>query len=271
MTLLKYIILGIIQGVTEPLPISSSGHIFILKHIFHTNIFNDLNFEIFLNFASFIAIFIIFYKDVISLINGFFKYIFDKKNRDMYYNEFKYSLMIVIGSIPVGIAGILFKNEIETFLNKIWIVGITFIITGICLIIVKNINGKKEDKDIGFKEAIIIGLFQKVALLPGLSRSGMTLVGCLIMKLNRESSLKYTFMLYMPVSVATFILGVKDVLEVGISTNMIIYYIVGMIMSGIFTLLTYKVLSDIVKRGKLWKFSIYLFIVGLIVLGLYLI
>ena len=269
MTLLKYIILGIIQGITEPLPISSSGHIFILKHLFNTSIFNDLNFEIFLNFASFIAIFIIFYKDIIKLINGFFKYIINKDKK--YFNEFKYSLMIIIGSIPVGIAGILFKDAIEIFLNRIWIVGITFIITGICLIIVKNINGKKSDNDIGCKEAIIIGLFQMIALLPGLSRSGMTLVGCLLMKLNRESSLKYTFMLYMPVSIATFILGVKDVIEVGISSNMLIYYIIGMIASGIFTLLTYKVFSEFVKKGKLWKFSIYLFIVGILVLGLYLI
>lgn len=271
MTLLKYIILGIIQGITEPLPISSSGHIFILKHLFNANIFNDLNFEIFLNFASFIAIFIIFYKDIINLINGFIKYIFNKNNRNKYYNEFKYSLMIVIGSIPVGIAGVLLKDAIETFLNRIWVVGITFIITGICLIIVKNINGKKDDKDIGYKEAIIIGLFQMIALLPGLSRSGMTLVGCLLMKLNRESSLKYTFMLYMPVSVATFILGVKDVIEVGISSNMLIYYIIGMIASGIFTLLTYKVFSEYVKKGKLWKFSIYLFVVGIVVFLLYLI
>ena len=271
MTLLKYILLGLIQGITEPLPISSSGHIFILKHIFNTNIFNDLNFEIFLNFASFIAIFIIFYQDIIKLIKGFFKYIFDKSNKDKYYNEFKYCIMIIIGSIPVGIAGILLKDAIETFLNKIWIVGITFIITGVCLIIVKNINGKKKDTDIGYKEAIIIGLFQMIALLPGLSRSGMTLVGCLLMRLNRESSLKYTFMLYMPVSVATFILGVKDVIDVGISNNMLIYYIIGMIMSGVFTLLTYKVFSEYVKRGKLWKFSIYLFIVGIVVFLLYLI
>ena len=92
----------------------------------------------------------------------------------------------------------------------------------------------------------------------------MTLVGCLLCKLNRESSLKYTFMLYFPVSVATMILGVKDIIEVGISSTVLIYYLVGMIFSFIFTLLTYKVLSNMVKNGKLWKFSIYLFIVGIL-------
>ena len=266
MTLLKYIILGIIQGVTEPLPISSSGHIFIFKQLFKTNVFNDLNFEIFVNFASFIAILIIFWKDVVKLITGFFKYIFNKDERDMYINEFKYCLMIIIGTIPVGILGVLFKDEIETTLSKTWLVGITFIITGICLILVKNIKGEKLDNDITIKDAVIIGLMQAVALFPGLSRSGMVLVGCLLCKLNRETSLKYTFMLYFPVSVATMILGVKDIMEVGLSTNLLSYYFIGMINSFIFTYLTYKVLSEIVKKGKLWKFSIYLFIIGIFVL-----
>lgn len=266
MTLIKYIILGIIQGITEPLPISSSGHLFIFKQLFKTDILNDLNFEIFLNFASFIAIFIIFWEDIVKLVSGFFKYIFDKEKRDKYIYEFKYCLLIVVGSIPVGIVGFLFKDEIETVLNRTWIVGIMFIITAISLIIVRNINGSKDDNSITFKDAIIIGLLQALALFPGLSRSGTVLVGCLLCRLNRESSLKYTFMLYLPVSVGTFILGVKDVIEVGLPTNMLLNYIIGMVFSSIFTLLTYKIFSEYVKKGKLWKFSIYLFIVGIFVL-----
>lgn len=268
MILLKYIILGIIQGITEPLPISSSGHIYILRNIFNTDMFNDLNFEIFLNFGSFIAIFIIFWKDIINLLNGFFKYIFNKELRKKYYNEFKYCMLILIGSIPVGIMGILFKDEIESLISEVWIVGLTFIITGICLLIVKNINGKKCDYDITYKDALIIGIMQAIALLPGLSRSGMVLVGCLFVKLNRSSALKYTFMLYFPVSVATMFLGVKDIIEVGMDFSVLIYYLVGMLFSVIFTFFTYKVLSEIVKNGKLWKFSIYLFIVGILVLVL---
>ena len=266
MTLLKYIILGIIQGITEPLPISSSGHIFILKELFNTNIFNDLNFEIFVNFASFIAILIIFWNDIIELIKGFFIYVFNKKERKKYSNIFQYALMIIIGSIPVGIVGILFKDSIESTLTRTWIVGIMFIVTAISLVLVRNIDGKKTDYDITIKDAIIIGLFQVVALFPGLSRSGMVLVGCLLCKLSRDTSLKYTFMLYFPVSIATFVLGVKDIIEVGFSANLLIYYFVGMINSFIFTLLTFRVLSNSVKKGSLWKYSIYLLIVGLFVL-----
>lgn len=266
MTLLKYIILGIIQGITEPLPVSSSGHLFIFKQLFNTDILNDLNFEIFLNFASFLAIVIIFWNDLVKLIVGFFKYIFDTNNRENYKNEFKYCLLIVIGSIPVGIVGFLFKDEIESLLSNAWMVGIAFIITAVLLIIVRNIKGKKNDYDITYKDALIIGFIQMVTLFPGLSRSGTVLVGCLLCKLSRKASLKYTFMLYLPVSVGTFILGVKDVIEIGIESNMLINYIIGMIFSGIFTLLTYKYLSEIVKRGKLMYFSIYLFIVGIFVL-----
>lgn len=264
MTLLKYIILGIIQGITEPLPISSSGHIFIVKELFKTSFFNDLNFEIFVNFASFIAILIIFWKDVIKLIKGFFGYIFNRDKNS--FNDFKYCLLIIIGSIPVGILGVLFKDEIETTLNKTWIVGIMFIVTAIALLLVKNSNGKKGDYEITYKDAVIIGLMQAIALFPGLSRSGMTLVGCLLCKLDRETSLKYAFMLYFPVSMATIVLGVKDVMEAQISGSILGYYFVGMLFAFIFTYFTYKILSDIVKRGKLWKFSIYLFIIGILTL-----
>ena len=175
-------------------------------------------------------------------------------------------MLIVIGSIPVGILGVLFKDEIETTLSKTWIVGIMFIVTAFALLLVKNIKGNKTDYDITYKDAIIIGLIQGVALFPGLSRSGMVLVGCLLCRLNREASLKYTFMLYFPVSIATMLLGVKDVISSEISNALIIYYLVGMIFSFIFTYFFYKVLSNMVKNGKLWKFSIYLFIIGIFVL-----
>ena len=148
MNYLIYIFLGIIQGLTEPLPISSSGHLYLMKQLFNTNLLNDLNFEIVVNFGSFIAIFFIFYKDIIKLINGFFKYIFDKKNQKKYYNEFKYCMLIIIGTIPVGIAGIFLKDIIENTLTKTWILGICFLITALALFIVKNIKGTKDDYDI---------------------------------------------------------------------------------------------------------------------------
>ena len=262
MNLIKYIILGIIQGVTEPLPISSSGHLLIFRELFNTNMFNDLNFEVIVNFGSFLAILIIFWKDIVQLITGFFKYLFGNKN---FKKEWKYCWLIVLGSIPVGIVGLLFKDKIEA-IASVKEVGIALIITAIALFLVKNSNGKKEDNDLTWVDAIIIGLFQMCALLPGLSRSGMVLVGCLLCKLNKESALKYTFLLYFPVSVASFGLSSIDVIKGGLDKSLMLSYGLGLIAAFVATYLTYKWLSNIVKKGSLWKFSIYCILVAIFVL-----
>jgi len=257
MNYVVYILLGILQGFTEPLPISSSGHLFLFKNLFNTNMLNDLNFEIFVNFGSFLAILIIFFPDILKLIKSFFTYIFDKKKRKKTYNDFKYCWLIVIGCIPVGIVGALFKDNIESALSNIKLLGIAFIITAISLFLVKNSNGKKGDNDITYKDAIIIGLLQMVALCPGISRSGTVLVGCLLCGLKRDTALKYTFMLYFPISIATMGLGVIDFINSPESTNLLVPYLLGMVASGIVTYFSYKWLSEMVKKGKLWKFSIY--------------
>ena len=262
MNLIKYIILGIIQGVTEPLPISSSGHLLIFRELFNTNMFNDLNFEVIVNFGSFLAILIIFWKDIVQLITGFFKYLFGNKS---FKKEWKYCWLIVLGSIPVGIVGLLFKDKIEA-IASVKEVGIALIITAIALFLVKNSNGKKEDNNLTWVDAIIIGLFQMCALLPGLSRSGMVLVGCLLCKLNKESALKYTFLLYFPVSVASFGLSSIDVIKGGLDKSLMLSYGLGLIAAFVATYLTYKWLSNIVKKGSLWKFSIYCILVAIFVL-----
>lgn len=265
MELIKYIILGILQGITEPLPISSSGHIYIFKAMFNTVIFNDLNLEIFLNFASFIAILIIFRKNVIDLIKGFFNYI--KTNGKENKKEYKYCWMIVLGTIPVGILGVLLKETIENLLARnIFFVGIGFLITAISLLLVSNRKGKKEDEDLTWKDAVIVGLFQAISIIPGISRSGMTLVGCLACGMSKKSSLKYTFMLYFPVSVATMALGVLDFQASNLDIMMLIYYIAGMIAAGLFTYISYNWLNKIVEKGNIWKFSLYLFVLTIFTL-----
>ena len=265
MNLLEYIIFGIIQGLTEPLPISSSGHLVLIRNIFNTNLFQDLNFEIVVNFGSFLAILLIFWKDIIKLIKGFFGYLFNKKEKETFQNDFQYCLLVLIGSIPVGIAGILLKDKIESILNGPRLLGISFLITAIALFLVRNAKGNKEDKDITYKDAIIIGLLQMVALFPGISRSGTVLVGCLLCGLSRNSSLKYTFMLYFPVSIASMGLGALDLIESGNLSNVFIPYFVGLVASGIVTYFSYQWLSNWVKKGRLWKFSIYCFLLSIFI------
>jgi len=255
MEFLKYIILGIIQGLTEPLPVSSSGHIYLFKTIFNTNLFNSLNFEIISNFGSFIAIFIIFWKDIKKLIISFFTYIFSTKKRKILINDFKYCLYIIISTIPVGITGLIFKDKVSSYSIKL--LAISFLITAFSLFIVRNIKGHKNDNDITLKDAILIGIIQGITIVPGISRSGTVLVGCLLCNLSRVTALKYTFMLYFPVSVATMFVGVPDLLSTTGLNTLIFPYLAGMLSAGIVTFFSYKWLSSIVKKGKLWKFSIY--------------
>ena len=127
------------------------------------------------------------------------------------------------------------------------------------------IKGEKGDYDITLKDAIIIGLFQMVTIIPGISRSGTVLVACLLCHLKRDTALKYTFILYFPVSVATMILGVKDLANTAELSTLLIPYLVGMIAAGLVTYVSYKWLSNWVKQGKLWKFSIYCLLLALFI------
>ena len=240
MEILKYIILGIIQGITEPLPISSSGHVFILKQIFNLG-GTDLNFEIIVNFGSLLAILLIYKDDLIKLIKNFF--LFFKKKTDETKNDFKYCLLIVLGSI-----------------------GIAFLVTSLFLFLVKNIKGKKKDKDLSIIDSIVIGITQVVALIPGISRSGSTLIGGLFRDLDRETALKYSFMLYIPVSLGTTILGIKDLLEMSNIHDLILPYGLGFIASFIVSYFTLRWFMKVVKKGNLIYFSIYTLIIGILVL-----
>ena len=257
MNYLIYIILGIIQGFTEPIPVSSSGHIFLFKNIFNSDMFNDLNFEIVSNFGSFLAILFIFRKEVWDLIVSFFSYIFKKDEKDKFKKKFRYCLFIIVSTIPIGIAGFLLKDTIETKLQNITLLGFAFLFTAFMLLLVKNKKGKKLDGDITLKDALIIGLFQIIALFPGISRSGTTLVLCLLVGMSRSTALKYTFILYFPISVGTMILGVKDIIDAGSLASVALPYFLGMVAALIVTYFSYRWLSEIVRRGNLWKFSIY--------------
>lgn len=261
MLLLKYLILGIIQGFTEPLPISSSGHLRIFKSLFNSEVLSDMNFEIIVNFGSLIAILILYKKEIISIIKDFFCYIKTKEKK--YKTNYKYAWLIVIGTIPAALLGLFIKDAIEKYFTT-KLVGAMLIITSLLLYMIKDIKGKKEKKDITYVDALKIGLFQVIALLPGISRSGATVVGAMKSNLKRETALNYSFMLYIPISVASMILGVSDLISAGNLNQLFIPYLVSMIAAGIVTYYAAKLFIDIMKKGKLIYFSIYCFIVGII-------
>lgn len=260
--IIKYIILGIVQGFTEPLPISSSGHIFLLKYLFNTNILNDLNFEIIVNTGSLIAILIIYFKDIKNLLINSYKYIKNKNN--LYKVDYNYSKLIIIGIFPILIIGFLFKNILENILSEsIFIISISFIITSIFLYIIRNKDGNKLDNDITWKDALFIGIVQVFALIPGISRSGSTLIAGIFTNIKKENAFKYSFMIYIPISIGTTILGLSDIIKIN-NSSLYIPYILGFIFSLLVSFFTLKWFKNFVKKGNLIYFSIYCMIVGIL-------
>lgn len=261
MKLLMYMLLGIIQGFTEPIPVSSSGHLVLFNAILNVEALKDLNFEIITNFGSLIAILFFYRKEILSIIKDFFMYI--KTKKDEYKDNYKYAWFIVIATIPAGIVGFILKDVIEN-ITSTKIVGISLLVTALMLFLVNDINGKRHKKDMNIKDAIVIGLFQVIALFPGISRSGSTLVGGMSRKLDRETAFKFSFMLYIPISLATMVLGVKDLVVSGNLSTLLLPYSLGMIAACIVTYFSIKWFKKLLEKGKLIYFAYYCIIAGLI-------
>ena len=272
--LIEYILLGIMQGITEPIPVSSSGHVLILQTILSKiNSGIDIDFgtlATITNFGSLIAIIIIFWSDIVNLIKSFFSFIFNKESRKEKEVglDFKYCLKIIIATIPAGVAGLIATKLglLDALEENVKFVGIMLLLTAVFLFLIKDFKGKKNRNDISFKDSIIIGLCQMISIIPGLSRSGATIVGGMFRNLKRDVAFNFSFILYIPISIATSILGIKDLLELSISSSTYILYIIAAILAGIFTYIFTKWFAKIVKEGKLIYFSIYCLVLGLVVI-----
>ena len=265
--LIKFIFLGFIQGITEPIPVSSSGHLLIFQKLIGSS--DSVDYSILAtitNFGSFLAICLIFKDEIISLFKGFFGYLKTKDKK--YYTNYKYSWYIVLATIPAGIMGLVVTKLglFDALEENVKFVGATLLVTALFLFLIKDFKGKKEKKDITIFDALFVGLFQVVALLPGISRSGSTIVGGMFRDFKRETAFNFSFLLYSPISVATTLLGFKDLFDANLSINMICLYLVSMIVAFIFTYIGTKWFKNVVKEGKLIYFVYYCLIVGLLVL-----
>lgn len=265
--LLIFIFLGFIQGITEPIPVSSSGHLLIFQQIMDS--VNKIDYKLLAtitNFGSFLAICLIFKDEIIKLVKSFFTYLTKKEKKE--YNNYKYCWYIVLATIPAGIIGLIAtKLGIFEFLEEnVPFVGITLLITALFLFIIKDFKGNKEKKDITLKDSIIVGLFQVVALIPGISRSGATIVGGMFRNFKREVAFDFSFILYIPISIATTLLGLKDLFDADLDINTLCMYLASMIIAFIFTYIGTKWFRNIVKKGNLIYFVYYCLIVGLTIL-----
>jgi len=265
---LEAIILGLFQGIAEFLPISSSGHLALLQQFFNITEGNLFYAEM-LHFGTLISIFIVYFKDIKLMIIEFLKLVLTiiKKRAIPDLNEYqKFALLILVASIPTAIIGLSLENVIESMFTTILPIGVAFIITGFLLWFSESRGkGSKKVDDVTIKDALFVGFMQGVAIFPGISRSGSTIVGALLRNFDRNLATEFSFLLSIPAVLGSFILGIRDVLK-GSTVSIELPIIVGVIISAIAGVFAIKALVKILENKKLHYFSIYLWIIGIIVI-----
>ncbi|NVK65273.1 MAG: undecaprenyl-diphosphate phosphatase [Flavobacteriales bacterium] len=259
MSFLDAIILGIIQGLTEFLPVSSSGHLEIMKAIQGQELSGEssMMMTVVLHFATALSTIAVFWKEVVRIIKGLFQF---KVNE-----EFLFSMKIIISMIPAALVGVFFDDFIESFFSgKILLVGLMLIVTGLILFVAER--ARKTDKSVGFKDAILIGIAQMIAILPGISRSGSTIGTSVILGIDREKAARFSFLMVVPL-----ILGkvAKDVLSPEFSKEMAnseisnSVYAAGFAAAFLVGIIACTWMIKLVKRSKLSYFAYYCFAAGI--------
>lgn len=262
-TLLKYAFLGLVQGITEPIPVSSSAHVIIVQHLFGLEI-EGLGFEVLVNFASLLAILLIYKKDLIELIKHAWLYI--TKKEEQFKKDFHFILYLIIATIPAGLIGFLFNDLISEVFKGMLTIAISLMVTGIALWLIRNLRGRKNEAGLRLKDAIIIGFAQVIALIPGISRSGSTIVAGMGLGLKQSTALKFSFFLYIPISIGSMILeGSNLILDPEIGT-LALPYLLAFICSLVTSYFSMKWFMGIMERGQLKYFSWYCFLLSAFIL-----
>lgn len=254
MEFLEAIILGIIQGLTEFLPVSSSGHIELAKAMFGTQENDSMTMTVVLHFATALSTCFVFRKDLIDIFKGLLKF----KNN----TEFQFSIKIILSMIPAAVVGVLYDDIIETFFaGKILLVGIFLILTGLLLFVADK--AKTTAKNVSFTQSIIIGISQAIAILPGISRSGATISTSVLLGIDREKAARFSFLMVIPLIFGKI---AKDVLsdKFNLESSELMFLAVGFIFAFFTGLVACKLMIKIVKSSKLYYFSFYCFVVGAI-------
>lgn len=259
MDIFEAIVLGVIQGLTEFLPVSSSGHLELAKAILgDTSVPEEsLTFTVVLHFATALSTLVIFRKEVFEIFKGLFQF---KWN-----DELKFSLKIILSMIPAVFIGLLFEKQLEAFFGgKILLVGAMLIVTAILLLLADK--AKNTNKEVSFLNAVIIGISQAIAMLPGISRSGATISTSVLLGIDRTRAARFSFLMVVPLIFGK--IG-KDVLsgDLNFQSSEMMPISIGFIAAFVSGLLACQWMIALVKKSKLTYFSIYCAIVGLIAIG----
>ncbi len=271
LTILQAVILGIVQGLGEFLPISSSGHLALLQYFFEIDGDRVLFFSVMLHLGTLVSVFIVYWKDIWELIlelGEVFKDLFSGKGLQITKNPTrKLGFLIITATIPTAVIGILFEDVFGKFYGSLSAIGCGFIITSIILFVAERMgNGSKKEKGTLFRNAAFVGIMQGLAIAPGVSRSGSTLFGGLVTGLERKFAVKFAFLISIPSILGSVVLELPKAIKAGIPSSIWLPMIIGMIVAAIFGLLAIKVMIKLVSNKKLFTFSVYTFILGVMTL-----
>jgi len=240
-SLIQAIILGVIQGITEWFPVSSSGHLALMQNLFNLQV--PVVYDILLHLGTALVVLIKFRKDILNII---------------LLKERKLLLYLIIGLTATAIVGFAFRGLFKSFFYNLTIIGVAFLITGILIILTKN---RTTNKRLDYKSSFMIGLTQGFALIPGISRSGSTISIGLIKKINKEQLIKYSFILSLPAIIGAAIFEIKDINLINPTP-----IIIGTLVSSVVGYISLTYIIRIIRKGKFHNFSYYCFIIGIITL-----
>ena len=261
MDIIKAIILGIIQGLTEFLPVSSSGHLEIGKAILQDESIGEdsLIFTVVLHFATALSTIVVFRKDILTILKGLFQFKWNE--------EAQFSVKIIISMIPAVIVGLFFEDQLEQlFGNNIVFVGAMLLLTGALLFLADK--AKNTNKSVSNQNALLVGIAQAIAMLPGISRSGSTIATSVLLGIDKTKAARFSFLMVIPLIFGKI---AKDILggELSLSSNQSIPLLAGFIAAFLSGLLACTWMIALVKKSKLSYFAIYCFVVGMIAILFY--
>ena len=256
MEIIKAIIFGITQGITEFIPVSSSGHLVILHDLFVLPIKNDLVFDVVLHLATVLAVLVYFWRDIALII----KNLFDRKDKTAWY--------IIIATIPAAIIGFLGEDIITSYFRSSYTVVIMLIIVGGLFFIGEKLGKQIKDyQELTWKTALLIGLFQAIALIPGTSRSGITIVAGLLVGLKRQQAIKFSFLISLPIILGANLFKLPDLLSAGLGIDEYFVLSVAFLAASLSGYVAIKYFLRFSERYSLHVFAYYRFALALALAG----
>lgn len=270
-TYLQAIILGIVQGLGEFLPISSSGHLALLQYFFGIEGESVLLFAVLLHLGTLFSVFLVYWKDIVLLCKELGFTLVDvftgKGLRINSSPERRLGFLIVVATIPTGLMGVLLKDMFAGFYESLIAIGIGFLITGTILWIAeKSGKGRTQVEGMKFRHALFVGTMQGIAITPGISRSGSTLFGGLFMGLDRNFALRFAFLVSIPAILGSVVMELPPALEAGIPDGLLGPIVAGTLVSAVMGFVAIKAMLRLVAKLQLNLFSFYTWGLGIVVL-----